>query len=77
MSSFKNVKIYKTRSSSKIPSRAHPSDAGMDFFYCPPEDTPITIPPNESAVLPTGVKVEVPSGYMLQVMNKSGIASKR
>ena len=71
------VKVFKVRKSSKLPVRAHASDAGMDFFYCPEENISVTIPPNETVLLPTGVKVEVPSGYMLQVMNKSGIASKR
>ena len=27
--------------------------------------------------MPTGIKVEVPHGYMLEIKNKSGIASKR
>lgn len=33
--------------------------------------------PNESVLIPSGIKVQVPSGYMLQYHNKSGIASKR
>ena len=33
--------------------------------------------PNESVLIPSGIKVKVPDGYMLQYHNKSGIASKR
>lgn len=33
--------------------------------------------PNESVLIPSGIKVKVPEGYMLQYTNKSGIASKR
>ena len=33
--------------------------------------------PNESVLIPSGIKVNVPEGYMLQYHNKSGIASKR
>ena len=33
--------------------------------------------PGSSCIIPTGIKVEVPEGYMLEVKNKSGIASKR
>lgn len=33
--------------------------------------------PNESVLIPSGIKVDVPAGYMLQYHNKSGIASKR
>tara|TARA_B100000214_G_scaffold156309_1_gene112099 strand:- start:2551 stop:3000 length:450 start_codon:yes stop_codon:yes gene_type:complete len=71
------LKVYKVRKNAKIPERAHPTDAGMDFFFCPDEEVAITIPPGSSTLLMTGVKVEVPESCMLQIMNKSGIASKR
>ena len=33
-----NLKFYKIRSGAKLPVRAHPTDAGMDMFYCPNGD---------------------------------------
>ena len=72
-----SVKVFRTRPHAKLPRRAHKTDAGMDFFYCPVEGEVIRIDPGQSALLPTGIKMEVPSGCMLQIMNKSGIASKR
>ena len=33
--------------------------------------------PNESVLIPSGIKVRVPDGYMLQYRNKSGISSRR
>lgn len=77
MRSDNSVKIYRVRSSAKLPIRAHDTDAGMDFFYCPEEKQTLGIEPGASVLLPTGIKMEVPSGCMLQIMNKSGIASKR
>ena len=71
------VKAYRTRKNAKLPIRAHNTDAGMDFFYCPPDDVSVTLPPNTATLLETGVKIQVPAGFMLQVMNKSGIASKK
>jgi len=72
------VRVYKTRPEAKVPHRAHNTDAGMDFFFCPSEPTVAKrIAPGQSVLLQTGVKVEVPSNCMLQVMNKSGVASKR
>lgn len=33
--------------------------------------------PNESILIPSGIKMKVPNGYMLQYSNKSGVASKK
>tara|TARA_Y100000310_G_C20334009_1_gene646598 strand:- start:3 stop:473 length:471 start_codon:yes stop_codon:yes gene_type:complete len=79
------LKFYRLRDSAKLPIRAHPADAGMDVFYCPNGDglgklyetDDFWIPPNESRIIPTGLKVEIPEGFMLEIKNKSGIASKR
>ena len=79
-----NLKIYKLRSDAKLPKRAHKSDAGMDLFYCPNGEKEkildiegLPICPRTSKLISTGIKVEVPRGYMLEVKNKSGIAYKR
>ena len=71
------LRAFKTRESAKLPERAHRWDAGMDFFFAPEVEKPVLIESGQSAVLQTGLKVEVPRGYMLQIMNKSGVASKR
>tara|TARA_R110000822_G_scaffold122207_2_gene256289 strand:- start:444 stop:914 length:471 start_codon:yes stop_codon:yes gene_type:complete len=79
-----NMKVYRLRADARLPKRACESDAGMDLFYCPngekkeifdQEGYPIC--PKESKLIPTGIKVEVPYGYMLEIKNKSGIAYKR
>jgi dUTP pyrophosphatase len=76
------VRVQRLHESAKLPVRAHPTDAGMDLFFCPPPRPDIpkqieSIFPHGLAVLPTGLKIEVPEGYMLEIKNKSGIASKR
>ena len=76
------VRIQRLHENSKLPVRAHPTDAGMDLFFCPPprDDIPKQIEsvlPHGSSLFPTGLKIEVPEGYMLEIKNKSGIASKR
>jgi len=71
------AKIYRMRETAKIPVRAHGGDAGIDFFFAPPDNEPIIIEPGCSAILATGIKIEVPSWQMLQIMNKSSVASKR
>jgi len=64
------VRVKLLHENAKMPERAHPTDAGMDLFFCPPPnpDLPKQI---------ESVKIEVPEGYMLEIKNKSGIASKR
>jgi dUTP pyrophosphatase len=76
------VRVQRLHEEAKMPVRAHATDAGMDLFFCPtpkPElDNQIeTVLPFGSSVIPTGLKIEVPEGYMLEIKNKSGIASKR
>lgn len=78
------LKVYKIRDNAKLPVRAHPTDAGMDLFYCPSEkeipfvkDATITIARHAGALIPTGLKIEVPEGYMLEIKNKSGVATKK
>jgi len=79
-----NLKIYRTRPNARLPTRAHQSDAGIDLYYCPNGEKKLYdntkdffIPPRESRLLPTGIRVEVPYGHMLEVKNKSGVAFKR
>tara|TARA_R100000908_G_C3744642_1_gene140252 strand:+ start:200 stop:667 length:468 start_codon:yes stop_codon:yes gene_type:complete len=75
------LKIARTHNTAKLPSRANPSDAGADVFYCPAFDPDnfrhVRIDPGDSVILPTGLKVEVPHGYMLEVKNRSGMAAKK
>ena len=79
MSLYKNsVKVFKIRPNAKLPERAHSTDAGMDFFFCPPSgDLSKSISPGQSVLLQTGIMIQVPDNCMLQIMNKSGIASKK
>ncbi len=66
------IKIQKTNPDIKIPSYAHPGDAGMDLYSA--ENT--VIKPGERKVISTGIKMEIPSGYVGLIWDKSGLASK-
>ena len=50
-------------------------------FLASPEDAAtvkkIVLQPGESVLIPSGIKVKVPDGYMLMYDNKSGISTKR
>lgn len=60
----------------KLPNRGTSKSAGLDFFI-PNDFTPITLNPNESALIPSGIKAQVPEGHALIAFNKSGVATKQ
>ena len=70
---------YKLRAGAKTPTRANPSDAGLDVYYCPkdPQVSSASIEPGRNLLLPTGLSFGVPHGYMLQVCNRSSMGAKR
>jgi len=71
------IEYHRTHFNSHPPTRGNPSDAGLDVYYSPKEREAITIEPGQSVILSTGLKFGVPHGYMLEVKNRSSVASKR
>ncbi len=73
------IEYSRVRPDVRPPVRANPSDAGLDVFFCPtdPSVSAVRIEPNQSLVLPTGLRFGVPHGYMLEVKNRSSVAAKR
>ena len=62
----------------KTPTRGTNGSAGIDFYV--PDDYPdslCTIPPGDRFFIPSGIKANVPEGYALIAMNKSGVALKK
>ena len=73
------IEYVRVREDVKPPERANPSDAGLDVFFCPDDAAvnAIAVPAGGSVILATGLRFGVPHGYMMQAMNRSGIAAKR
>lgn len=67
------VKII-NRSGNSLPAYETPGSAGMDVRAC--LDAPVTIGPLERALIPTGLRVQLPEGYEMQVRPRSGLALK-
>ena len=55
-----------------LPERAHSDDAGMDLKT--PHD--VIVPAKGSAVIDTGVHIEIPKGYVGMLKSKSGLNVK-
>ena len=48
--------------------------SGMDI--CANVENPLTLKPMDIVVVPTGIKMEIPEGYEVQVRARSGLAAK-
>ena len=68
-----HVKII-NRSNNSLPEYATPFSAGMDLRANLSES--VTLKPLERALIPTGLFIELPAGYQVQVRPRSGLAAK-
>ena len=67
-----NIKVKRTNKDAVIPVFAHDTDSGFDFFTV--EDT--FIEAGKKAILKTGLILDIPNGWGIQIKNKSGITIK-
>ena len=55
-----------------LPSYAHPGDAGADLVTT----VDVTLAPGERALVPTGVAIALPEGFVALVHPRSGLAAR-
>ncbi|MEP9365387.1 dUTP diphosphatase [Nocardioides sp. CN2-186] len=55
-----------------LPSYAHPGDAGADLLTT----VDVTLAPGERAMVPTGIAIALPEGFVALVHPRSGLAAK-
>jgi dUTP pyrophosphatase len=55
-----------------LPSYAHPGDAGADLMTT----VDLTLAPGERALVPTGISLALPEGYVAFVHPRSGLAAR-
>jgi len=67
-----NINIKRINPDAKIPTYAHPGDAGMDMYSSEEK----TINPQEQVFIKTGIVMEIPEGYVGLVWDKSGLSTK-
>ncbi len=66
------LEIKKIRPTAVIPFYANPGDAGMDI--CAAED--VLLAPGETQAVPTGLILQIPAGYEVQIRPRSGLSLK-
>ena len=67
------VKII-NHSGHEEPAYGTPSSAGMDLRAC--LDGPVVLKPLQRALIPTGLRIQLPQGYECQIRPRSGLALK-
>jgi dUTP pyrophosphatase len=55
-----------------LPTYAHPGDAGADLLTT----VDVTLAPGERALVPTGIAIALPDGYVALVHPRSGLAAR-
>ena len=70
-----DVKIKRLSPGAVLPTKAHEHDAGWDF-YMPVDMETVTLWPGNRRIIKTGLSVAIPAGWYLQIMSRSGLASK-
>lgn len=66
------LKFKKLSPDAKVPRYSHPDDAGFDI--CSLEEK--TLQPGERYAFKTGLASEIPSGWYVQIFDRSGLAIK-
>jgi len=69
----KTVLQYSYKSVNKEPEYAYPTDSGFDLRA----NEKVTLGPLERYLVPTGLFLDIPEGYEVQVRPKSGLAIKK
>lgn len=69
-----NIKITKLHKDAILPEYQTSGAAGADFHAC--LDEPVTLRPMERRMIPTGVAMEIPEGYEVQIRARSGMSIK-
>lgn len=67
-----NLKVKRLSEVAILPSYSHPGDAGLDLYST--ED--LKLLPHKSALIHTGISIELPEGFEAQIRPRSGIALK-
>lgn len=68
-----NFQIFLEHEYSRMPQKAHKTDAGWDISSC----EHVSIPPKQWLAVDTGIKMVIPEGWEIQIRPRSGLALKK
>ena len=67
------LRVLKLRPQARLPVRATPAATGIDLYAC--VDAPLSLG-RAPILVPTGIAIEFPAGYDVQVRPRSGLSAK-
>lgn len=67
------IGFKKLHPEAKLPSYGYPTDAGMDFFTL----DEVVLQPGEQKLIPTGLAIDLPKGYVALFWDKSSLSSQK
>ncbi|MEX0801533.1 MAG: dUTP diphosphatase [Dehalococcoidia bacterium] len=67
------LRVQRLRPGARLPERATPGSTGYDLYACLDGDIEVGQAP---ALIPTGLAIEAPAGYDVQIRPRSGLSSK-
>ena len=66
------IKVKLIHEGAKVPTRAHATDARLDLYAC--AEGGFVIAPMCGVVVPSGIAMSIPDGYVARVLPRSGLA---
>ncbi len=72
MNQFNTCLVKKIEPNATLPTRAHPSDAGLDLY----STSSCEVSVGGSACIQTGIAIAVPPGYVGMLADRSSLAKK-
>ena len=69
------IKIKRLKENATLPTYGSDKAAGADLYACTFSD--IVIAPHTTAMIPTGLAMELPEGYFGAIFARSGLATKQ
>ncbi|MEE8347182.1 MAG: dUTP diphosphatase [Dehalococcoidia bacterium] len=73
MSEAPDLRVRRLRPGARLPERATPGSTGYDLYACLDEELAVG---QEPTAVPTGIAIEAPPGYDVQVRPRSGLSLK-
>jgi len=70
------VRFLRLPGTEDIPLPAYQTEGSSGLDVCAANEADIVLEPGAFAMIPTGLKASVPSGYEIQVRPRSGLAAK-